>query len=124
MRKMLYSTAAFTLAAMLSAPALAAPATPKVGAPTAGTSHVIPVAEGCGYGEHRGPRGGCVLNDSPGGVVRGLLGPGGPGPGPRRVCPVGFHLGPAGEACVPNGGGRVCPRGFHLGPAGERCLPN
>lgn len=124
MRKLLCSAAAFTLAVVLSAPLQAAPAAPWVGTPAGGTSNITPIAEGCGFGEHRGPRGGCVLNDNPAGVVRGILGPG--GPGPRRVCPVGFHLGPAGGACVPNAVApvRACPRGFHLGPAGERCLPN
>ena len=46
------------------------------------------IAEGCGPRFHRGPEGRCIPN--------GELLP------PRRVCPRGTHLGPAGRVCRPN----------------------
>jgi hypothetical protein len=65
------------------------------------------VAEGCGPGFWRGPAGYC----HPFAVA--------------RACPVGYHLGPEGQRCWPNGGfGPACPPGFHLGPFGRRCWPN
>jgi hypothetical protein len=64
-------------------------------------------AEGCGPGMWRGPGGWC----HPMAV--------------NRACPVGWHLGPEGERCLPNRGfERACPPGFHLGPHHERCFPN
>ena len=67
---------------------------------------IVRVAEGCGPGFWRGPAGVC----HPFAVA--------------RACPVGYHLGPEGGRCWPNGGGGVCPPGFHLGPFGKRCWPN
>ena len=56
---------------------------------------------GCGLGYHRGPYGGCRVNDGGGpaivvapGVGRVVVVPGGGG---GRACPVGFHLGPYGH---------------------------
>ena len=64
-------------------------------------------AEGCGPGWWRGPGGFCHPMAA------------------NRVCPVGWHLGPEGQRCLPNQGfERACPPGFHLGPQGGRCWPN
>jgi hypothetical protein len=92
------------LAATLS---LAAPSEAAMPAGPQGLtqSAVTLVAGGCGIGFHRGPYGGCLRNGpvvvvrpAPVVVVR---------PAPvvvvrPRVCPFGFHLGPAGRRCVVN----------------------
>ena len=45
------------------------------------------IVEGCGARFHRGPEGRCIPNE----FVE-----------PRRACPRGTHLGPAGRVCRPN----------------------
>jgi hypothetical protein len=47
------------------------------------------------------------------------------------ICGPGFHLGPHGHYCWPNGTGPVppgygypCPPHYHLGPKGHECWPN
>ena len=71
---------------------------------TLGVAPQAQAAGGCGPGMHRGAWAGCRPN---GGVV--VVAPRVVRPvlvAPRvvvpRVCPVGFHLGPAGRACRPN----------------------
>jgi hypothetical protein len=89
--------------------ALAAPseAAMPVG-PKGLTQPAVTLAAGlCGIGWHRGPLGGCVRN-APVVVVR---------PAPVVVAPA--VLAPVVIARP-----RVCPIGFHLGPAGRRCIPN
>ena len=48
---------------------------------------VIPAADGCGFGEHRGPYGGCRINNGPRGAIRAEL------TGLPRGCPPGMHRG-------------------------------
>ena len=67
---------------------------------------IVRVAEGCGPGFWRGPGGFCHPFAA------------------ARACPIGYHLGPEGQRCWPNGWGGACPPGFHLGPFGRRCWPN
>jgi hypothetical protein len=69
---------AFGLVSAASAGVLTAPISTPDGA-------VIKVAEGCGAGFWRGPGGRC----HPFAV--------------GRACPVGYHLGPEGKKCWPNG---------------------
>ena len=70
----------------------AASAMPLIQAVDDGTAQarIIEVRGGCGFGEHRGPFGGCRINNGPRGAIRaattGL--PGG--------CPPGRHRGPYG----------------------------
>jgi hypothetical protein len=68
----------FSLSAAQAAPL--APVMPAVeqGAPSA---QIIPVAQGCGPGFHRGPYGGCR---------------------PMFTCPRGWHTGPYGRRCFRN----------------------
>ena len=47
------------------------------------------------------------------------------------ICGPGYHLGPHGHYCWPNGHPPVptgydkpCPPGYHLGPKGHECWPN
>ena len=47
------------------------------------------------------------------------------------ICGPGYHLGPHGKYCWPNGHppvpagyGLPCPPGYHLGPKGRECWPN
>jgi hypothetical protein len=47
------------------------------------------------------------------------------------ICGPGFHLGPHGKYCWPNGHyavppgyGMPCPPHYHLGPKGHECWPN
>ena len=53
-------------------------------APAAGTTNIIPVAQGCGPGFHRGPRGACRPNRGP--IYAPVV----------RRCPPGFFVGPRG----------------------------
>lgn len=57
--------------------ASAMPITPSIDSP----SRMIQVRGGCGYGEHRGPFGGCRLNRGPRGFIRRLQ------TGAPRGCP-------------------------------------
>lgn len=68
----------FSLSAAQAVPL--APIMPAVeqGAPSA---DIIPVAQGCGAGFHRGPYGGCR---------------------PLYTCPPGWHTGPYGKRCMRN----------------------
>ena len=70
----------------------AAQAAPMVPAPLTGGNDatVTLVRGGCGFGEHRGPFGGCRLNRGPRGAIRRSL-TGAPG-----GCPPGLHRGPRG----------------------------
>ena len=87
---------------------LAAPSEAAMPAgPTGLTQPAVTLAAGgCGLGFHRGPLGGCVRN----GVV--------------VVRPAPVVVAPAVVAPVVVARPRVCPVGFHLGPAGQRCIPN
>ena len=46
------------------------------------------------------------------------------------ICGPGYHLGPQGHYCWPNGTSvpphwrKACPPGYHLGPEGHRCWRN
>jgi len=78
-------------------------------APLGNNSLIIKVAEGCGPGQWRGPKGVCHPY-----ALAGICGPG-------------YHLGPDGRRCWPNelmGISGACPWGYHLGPGGRRCFPN
>jgi hypothetical protein len=77
---------ALAMAASLSAPAYAMPV-----APVAPESPVEQAYGGCGPYGHRGPYGGCRAGGQRGGYRWG------------RPCPPGFHLGPGGRRCWPNG---------------------
>jgi hypothetical protein len=105
--KPVFGLALLGLAATLS---LATPSEAAMPAGPQGLAQpaVTLAAGGCGIGWHRGPLGGCVRNGpvvvvpaapvvvAPAVVVRPpvVVAP--------RVCPFGFHLGPAGRRCVPN----------------------
>jgi hypothetical protein len=65
---------------------------------------------GCGWGYHRGPYGGCRPN--------------GYGPGPAVVPRAGVVVGVPGAGIFYAPIGRPCPYGYHLGPQGRRCWPN
>ncbi len=92
--------------ALVFGPAASAEAAMTVVQPPAERG-IVRVAEGCGPGFWRGPAGVC----HPFAVA--------------RACPVGYHLGPEGQRCWPNGGGwGACPPGMHLGPYGRKCWPN
>ncbi len=73
--------------ALIAPSAQAAPiaATPLLdkGAPT----EVVLVRGGCGFGEHRGPYGGCRINNGPRGALRAAT------TGLPRGCPPGMHRG-------------------------------
>lgn len=63
-----------------------AEAMPMSGVPLADTTAaVIQVRGGCGFGAHRGYRGGCRLNRGPRGFIRGLTTGAPRGCPPRRV---------------------------------------
>lgn len=70
----------------------AASAMPLITALDNGTdgAQIIEVRGGCGFGEHRGPYGGCRINYGPRGQIRAAITglPGG--------CPPGRHRGPYG----------------------------
>ena len=70
-------TAAIVLSAASGAEAMpvASPST------VAGAAPLVRVVGGCGYGEHRGPLGGCRLNRGPRGFIRALR------TGAPRGCP-------------------------------------
>lgn len=77
----------FVAAAALVA-AGAAQAAPIGPAPIdGGGAPVIQVRGGCGFGAHRGPYGGCRVNNGPRGAVRRMMGP------PPRGCPPGMFRG-------------------------------
>lgn len=74
-------------AAMLSAGAAQAlPVAPL----SAGDASITLVRGGCGFGEHRGPYGGCRLNRGPRGAIRRAIS------GAPRGCPPGLIRGPRG----------------------------
>ncbi len=50
-------------------------------------ARIVQVAGGCGFGEHRGPFGGCRINNGPRGAIRAQL------TGLPRGCPPGQHRG-------------------------------
>ena len=79
-------------AALTLATAGAASAMPLIQAVDNGTdqAQIIEVRGGCGFGEHRGPYGGCRINNGPRGAIRAATSglPGG--------CPPGRHRGPYG----------------------------
>lgn len=81
-----------------SVAAQAAPVSPA--APGAADAPIARVAGGCGFGEHRGPMGGCRLNRGPDGRL-------GPRARMRRMM---------------TGAPRGCPPGMVRGPRG-RCHP-
>jgi hypothetical protein len=70
-----------------------------------GVPGVTLIAGGCGLGFHRGPYGGCRVNEGPAGPAVVVV------PAPTAVPAV---------IVAP----RACPLGFHLGPYGRRCFPN
>jgi hypothetical protein len=82
------------LAAFVPINAQAFPISPSPS--VAAAPDVTLVAEGCGIGRHRGPRGHCVADVvvAPGPLVV--------APGPVVVCPLGTHPGPYRRRCVPN----------------------
>jgi hypothetical protein len=106
MRKML------TISAMLLASVVSSHAFPASSVTnSSGTPNVEYVANGCGIGWHRGPGGFCRRNAAvvvaPRAVVVApaapvIVAPVAPVVVAPRVCPPGFHLGPAGRACRPN----------------------
>ena len=53
-------------------------------------AQIIDVRGGCGFGEHRGPFGGCRINNGPRGRIRAAI------TGLPRGCPPGRHRGPFG----------------------------
>jgi hypothetical protein len=57
---------------------------------SADSAPVVQVRGGCGFGEHRGPMGGCRLNRGPRGDIRRAI------TGAPRGCPPGMHRGPRG----------------------------
>ncbi len=67
-------------------------AMPIAPAPIASTDEapLILARAGCGFGAHRGPFGGCRLNQGPRGAIRGAI-TGAPG-----GCPPGLYRGPYG----------------------------
>lgn len=74
-------------AAMLAAStAQALPVAPL----SAGDASITLVRGGCGFGEHRGPYGGCRLNRGPRGAIRRAIS------GAPRGCPPGLIRGPRG----------------------------
>ena len=83
------------LIAIASAAALLAQAPVASAMPLANVTGAAPevtlVYGGCGPFGHRGPYGGCRTGGQFGGYVRG------------RSCPPGFHIGPYGRRCQPNG---------------------
>jgi hypothetical protein len=98
MAKTFASVAAIaTLFSLVSFNAQALPGAPSPsenGAPV-----VTLIAGGCGIGFHRGPYGGCRVNEGPAVVVL----PAAPAVVVApRPCPLGFHLGPYGKRCWPN----------------------
>lgn len=70
-----------------------AEAGPRLVLPAAqpGETAIVQVAGGCGFGEHRGPYGGCRINHGPRGALRAAVTglPGG--------CPPRMHRGPYGH---------------------------
>ena len=54
-------------------------------------AQIIQVAGGCGFGEHRGPYGGCRINPGPRGRIRASV------TGLPLGCPPGLHRGPYGH---------------------------
>lgn len=65
----------------------AAQAAPLAPAPLSGDAAITLVRGGCGFGAHRGPFGGCRLNNGPRGDMRRALtgAPGGCPPGRYRI---------------------------------------
>lgn len=57
---------------------------------SAGDAAITLVRGGCGFGEHRGPYGGCRLNRGPRGAIRRAIS------GAPRGCPPGLIRGPRG----------------------------
>ncbi|MCJ2026162.1 GCG_CRPN prefix-to-repeats domain-containing protein [Methylobacterium sp. J-067] len=55
-----------------------------------GEASVVLVRGGCGFGEHRGPMGGCRLNRGPRGAIRRAIS------GAPRGCPPGLYRTPRG----------------------------
>ncbi|GJE40425.1 GCG_CRPN prefix-to-repeats domain-containing protein [Methylobacterium persicinum] len=55
-----------------------------------GEASITLVRGGCGFGEHRGPYGGCRLNRGPRGAIRRAIS------GAPRGCPPGMIRGPRG----------------------------
>jgi len=109
-KKFALAVAGGILATVLSFDAQALPISPFQ--PADGTPIVTLIAGGCGIGWHRGPLGGCQPN---GRAV--VVAPA----APVVVAPAApVVVAPAAPAVVT----RVCPPGFHLGPAGRACRPN
>jgi hypothetical protein len=73
--------AASAFALGLGLMSMSAQAMPVAPQPTAASRDVIHVAQGCGAGFHRGPRGACR---------------------PLYNCPPGWHSGPHGKECFKN----------------------
>lgn len=57
---------------------------------SSGDTTIMLVRGGCGFGEHRGPFGGCQLNRGPRGAIRRAIS------GAPRGCPPGLIRGPRG----------------------------
>lgn len=76
-------------AALVASAAGAAPLVPALDDGSGGAT-VILVRGGCGFGEHRGPFGGCRINDGPRGRIRAAV------TGLPRGCRPGKHRAPNG----------------------------
>ena len=77
-----------TAAAMTMAGAVcAAPISTTPNMSSGDGAQIVLVAEGCGFGEHRGPYGGCRINHGPRGEIRAAT------TGLPRGCPPGMHRG-------------------------------
>jgi len=84
--KMTTTIIAASMAFFVGGAAQAMPVAPLAG----GDASVTLVRGGCGFGEHRGPGGGCRLNRGPRGAVRRSI------TGAPRGCPPGMVRGPRG----------------------------
>jgi hypothetical protein len=84
--KMIGMIVAASVALFASGSAQAMPMAPLTG----GDATVTLVRGGCGFGEHRGPYGGCRLNRGPRGAMRRAM------TGAPRGCPPGMIRGPRG----------------------------
>lgn len=71
---------------LASGAAMALPVAPL----STGDASITLVRGGCGFGEHRGPLGGCRLNRGPRGAIRRAIS------GAPRGCPPGMIRGPRG----------------------------
>ena len=75
-----------SVAMLASGAAQALPVAPL----SSGDTTITLVRGGCGFGEHRGPFGGCRLNRGPRGAIRRAIS------GAPRGCPPGMIRGPRG----------------------------